>query len=191
MQRFNLKPHPRDELTGPFEISATLKLDNDLDTKSSLCVDFEVKGDLKSLALPEPSTVRRRQHELWKATCFDVFVQTTSQAYREFNFAPSGDWACYQFSGYRAEMRLPQLLATPDIRTKRSLTTYSMTIHMMAIDLFDDPNTVEVSLGISAVLKTSVGFEYWAIEHCAQNPDFHHPKSFIAKIHLTSPLRTT
>jgi hypothetical protein len=41
-----------------------------------------------------------RQDDLWKTTCFELFVKAGA-GYSEFNFAPSERWAAYDFTGYR------------------------------------------------------------------------------------------
>ena len=69
-------------------------------------VDFMVAAPPRALALAAPVVEPVRTDGLWKSTCFEVFLLDPSKgAYLEFNFAPSGQWAAYQFDGYRSGMR--------------------------------------------------------------------------------------
>ena len=41
-----------------------------------------------------------RADELWQTTCFEAFLRAADgDGYREWNFAPSGNWAAYDFTG--------------------------------------------------------------------------------------------
>ena len=69
-----------------------------------------------ALRIPPPRAAARRD-ELWKHTCFEAFVaENAGDGYRELNFAPSGEWAMYSFTGYRPghEPR-PKRAVTPEI----------------------------------------------------------------------------
>src|SRR5262249_24055925 len=63
---------------------------------------YSVDGDVERLKVPAPAAPRRAD-KLWQHTCFEAFLaeEDTALGYREFNFAPSTEWAIYQFSGYR------------------------------------------------------------------------------------------
>src|SRR6202035_378030 len=63
-----------------------------------LALTFELDGELARLRLPEDEPPRRA-HELWRHTCFEVFVRVAAEPrYLEFNFAPSCAWAVYRFA---------------------------------------------------------------------------------------------
>jgi len=67
--------------------------------------DFVVDAPPGALRLPAPAPPDRTDG-LWHHTCFEVFLRDPADgAYLEFNFSPSGQWAAYQFDGYRAGMR--------------------------------------------------------------------------------------
>ena len=91
-----LKPHPShadhgvDSLTVFFSRRGT-----------GLYLKFKIIGDPSGILLPsEPGGNRR--NELWKQTCLEAFVRVDgAEGYLEFNFAPNGDWAAYEFDGYR------------------------------------------------------------------------------------------
>ena len=47
---------------------------------------------------------------LWQGTCFEAFLTEEGQPdYTEFNYAPDGRWACYQFDDYRSLLRPDEL----------------------------------------------------------------------------------
>lgn len=65
--------------------------------------------------------------ELWRTTCFEAFVRPAGEnAYREWNFAPSGDWAAYDFTGYREGMANADVSAPPYVRLEDNLTWWSL-----------------------------------------------------------------
>src|ERR671912_1155675 len=69
-----------------------------------LALRYRVGGDLDAIELPPPGAPRRADG-LWLHTCFELFLRAPAEAgYVECNFAPSGEWALYRFSDYRAGM---------------------------------------------------------------------------------------
>ena len=71
-----------------------------------LVLRYVVAGRAKDLRLP-PVSAPVRADELWRHTCFEAFVQASPGAsYYEFNFAPSTQWAAYEFDAYRSGMRV-------------------------------------------------------------------------------------
>jgi len=68
-------------------------------------LDFSVDAPPRALRLPAPASPERIDG-LWHHTCFELFLRDPRDgAYLEFNFSPSGQWAAYQFDGYRSGMR--------------------------------------------------------------------------------------
>jgi len=119
-----------------------------------------------------------RADDLWRTTCFEAFLRRTGDdAYREWNFAPSGSWASYDFSGYRHSIGDAPVTAEPYLRTEDNLTWWGLgaTIAMEA--------GVQWELGLSAVLEEADGTKsYWALAHPGEKPDFHHPGCFTARL---------
>ena len=57
--------------------------------------------------------------QLWRHTCFEAFIAVEGQpAYHEFNFAPSGEWTVYAFSGYRDGGPLADEMMRPHIAVR-------------------------------------------------------------------------
>ena len=102
------------------------------------------------------------------------FVKEDGEAaYREFNFAPSGDWALWAFDGYRAGMRAA---ATPAPRLR--------VIHAaegLCADAILDADVVHGflgappwAIGLAAVVEEGDGHRsYFACRHEGERPDFH------------------
>ncbi len=62
-----------------------------------------------------------RSDGLWRHTCFEAFIRASSDiGYYELNFSPSGQWAAYQFSGYRNGMRVADEITGVPIEVRSS-----------------------------------------------------------------------
>ena len=83
-----------------------------------LAVRFVVEADMSRIVLPR-SRQPARADELWRHTCFEVFVGLPeSEAYCELNFSPSGEWAIYGFVGYRRGMAAIEVRRPPRIAVR-------------------------------------------------------------------------
>jgi hypothetical protein len=144
-----------------------------------LALAFSLDGDLDRLRLPPPRP-SRTVHGLWRHTCFEAFVAVNgTAAYREFNFAPSGEWAAYAFRGYRDGAPVPDDAPAPEIIVRRAADR----LELDALIRLDDSSATHahapLRLGLAAVIEERHGaLSYWALRHPAANPDFHHPDAF-------------
>lgn len=135
-----------------------------------LWLRFIADGDPDAAAWPV-LVPQARADDLWKHTCFEVFVQT-ADGYVEYNLSPSGQWASYRFTGYRDGMAPAEEVAT-----------------VWGLDAGDDYVALEAQIelpldaariGLSAVIEAADGSKsYWAVAHPGDKPDFHHPDSFV------------
>jgi hypothetical protein len=138
---------------------------------------FGVRAPASRFRIPE-QTRPGRADGLWQTTCFEAFLRAEGEErYREWNFAPSGDWAAYDFAGYREGMEAPEVLSEPYLRMEDNLTWWA----------FGATVAVEAGhrwqLGLSAVLEEQDGTKsYWALSHPCDQPDFHHPDCFVARL---------
>ena len=73
-------------------------------TPDGATATFRAIGDVAQLIVPAPATPERTDN-LWKTTCFEIFVAGEGAAYREYNLSPSGQWASYDFDRTREGMR--------------------------------------------------------------------------------------
>ena len=72
-----------------------------------LALDYRLHGDLAALDLPAADTALPLER-LWAFTCLEAFVAAAGDvAYREFNFAPNGQWHRFAFSAYRQGVTPP------------------------------------------------------------------------------------
>lgn len=136
---------------------------------------YGVLGSLEAVEIVAPAAPERVD-ELWKKTCFELFVgNIEDEIYLEYNFAPSGQWAAYQFSGYRADMAELET-EVPDIQTEENESVLNVSVKFQLPDAWRGRALLA---GVSAVIATKSGdFSYWAVAHPPGKPDFHHRDCF-------------
>jgi hypothetical protein len=126
---------------------------------------FRLTGDIDKIVIPPPA--EGRKDELWRTTCFELFVDRGSGRYREFNLSPSGAWAAYDFDGYRQGMNA----AAADIAIR--FTSEGNRLTMVAV--IDSEFPAFAPVGLSAVIEEAEGaIGYWASSFAPGKPDFHH-----------------
>lgn len=169
--------HPATPCTLPLQIDVRLAVAGST-AGPGLLLRYEVQGDTSRLLLPGPATPGPADG-LWQHTCFEAFVGVDGDpAYREFNFSPSGQWACYRFGAERqrdgaAEAR--QRPVTPDIDWQSTPDGLSLLawlpLHALPVPVTDQA----WDIGLTAVVETTDGqLSYWALRHPGARPDFHH-----------------
>ena len=138
---------------------------------------FGVSAPAERFVIPAPAEPERTDG-LWKTTCFEAFLRPLGErSYREWNFAPSGQWASYQFSDYREDMAEAEVSQPPYIRIEDNFTWWALGASIAV------PADSNWELGLSAVLEEKDGTKsYWALAHPAEKPDFHAPDCFVAKL---------
>ena len=126
-----------------------------------------------ALVLP-PRAEPARADGLWQTTCAELFLALPEGRYREFNFSPSGEWAAYDFHGYRTGMSEYQPARPPRIETDQGLSVSTLTVFL--------PESEFAGIGfaaLSAVIEEQGGRKsYWAARHGGEKPDFHNPACF-------------
>lgn len=176
MASFTLRPH---ETTPPGVIDS---MDVAVSREGSrLTLTYFIQGDTSRLHLP-PFLSRERADGLWTTTCFELFVRQTDDAYLEFNFSPSGQWAAYRFEGYRDGMR--PVAGAPVLDSGHRVETGAMGF-VALVDIKTEEFAADgaLRLGLSAVIEEEDGAKsYWALTHPSDKPDFHHPNSFALEI---------
>ena len=126
---------------------------------------FRAIGDVTQMVIPQPAPPERT-NELWKATCFEIFVAGHGGGYSEFNLSPSGAWAAYEFDGYRQGMH--NLNAVIEIDTSTSNKQLEVTAKIESE--FPLPSHV----GLTAVIEEADGvIRYWSTAFAPGKPDFH------------------
>jgi hypothetical protein len=145
----------------------------------SLMLNFCLAGDVSGLSIPE-SRSPRRADRLWRHTCFEAFVMAgEGPEYREFNFSPSGEWAVYDFRGYRDGGVLENEHA-PGIVVHKAMDRLELGAEIGQGLL---PHGRPLRLGLSAVVEDAGGLlSYWALRHPPGEPDFHHSDAFAVQM---------
>ena len=147
-----------------------------------LAITYSLEGELSRLCLPAqcaPSPV----DGLWQHTCFEAFVSVKgAPAYREFNFAPSSQWAAYAFQDYRDGAQLSPDL-NPQIKMRALENRFEVDALIRQECLPPTQKNTRLLLGLSAVIEEEGNvFSYWGLKHPSTRPDFHHPDSFILEL---------
>ena len=126
---------------------------------------FHAVGYVSQLMVPPPVTPGRAD-DLWRTTCFELFVGDEGESYREFNFSPSRAWAAYAFESHRSGRR--DIDARIEIET--TLNNKSLLVTAKIESEFSDPAPV----GLTAVIEERDGLlRYWATTFAPGEPDFH------------------
>lgn len=127
---------------------------------------FRVNGDPSCLRIPA-SAEPARADELWRTTCCELFVAgLDGPEYLEFNLSPSGQWAAYRFSDYRAGMVGLDAIATINFVPDSKGFTLEAAIKC------ELPNPARA--GLTVVIEEVDGhIRYWASGFAPGKPDFH------------------
>jgi hypothetical protein len=143
-----------------------------------LTLTYRLSGRTADIVLPQPAASLRRD-ELWRTTCFEAFIRPgDSEAYFEFNLAPSGEWAAYSFSGYRSEMANAEV-APPVIAFSAGPDGWALTATLGLPDIA----AVPWRIALTAVIEEAGGRKsYWSLAHAPGRPDFHHASGFILEL---------
>jgi len=171
-----LKPFRSDAATAALALAAEAQW-----CSGQLELQFRLEGPLDQLVLAEPSPAPQRRDGLWRSSCFEAFVGAVGQeGYWELNLSPSGDWNLYRFDGYRRGGRPEAAIQQLPSRCHRSpqRLTLELTLPGEGWLATGDPR---LELALTTVLEhRQMGCQYWALQHAAAEPDFHHRGSFMA-----------
>ena len=140
--------------------------------------------DAGLLRLP-PRGGARRSDGLWQHSCFEAFLRPdASDAYYEFNFAPSGDWAAYRFAARRADRTLP-LVAPPVVSVEPLPDGLAVKARIDLAPLPELAGARAIDAGLAAVIESADdALSWWALAHGGDKPDFHDPATFVLRIAL-------
>ncbi|WP_332673530.1 DOMON-like domain-containing protein [Aromatoleum sp.] len=171
-----LHPHPLASAPA-WRVLASLR-----EAADGLAVRYRIEGGLAGLRIPAPQPPAPKDG-LWAHTCFELFVGDAGSArYREFNFSPSGEWAAYDFRGYRerdAGYELPADVEPPRIATGSGAAWLEVEAFVPSRRL-PPVATAALRLGLTAVVETVDGrLSYWALHHPGARPDFHDRDGFV------------
>lgn len=159
-----------------FEIFSELSLDPKDSLRLSLV--FKVNDELSEVDLENrvlffDGKFMERKDELWKMTCFEMFLNPKGQKqYYEFNFSLAGTWNCYRFAGYR----FPQ---PPEVSTDFEIEKMVWKSKQLEITVKNNSQFQKFNVGLTAVIKNKKNqTTYFALKHDGGKPDFHVSSAF-------------
>ena len=177
--QLNLVPHPATPPSEPtFKVWANVEHAGALGVVASTNIWFGIGAPAGRFVLPEVKEEPARAEDLWETTCFEAFLRAQGEkGYREWNFAPSGDWAAYDFTSHR-KGKSEADVGAPYVRVEDNMTWWAVGA-TIAVDA-----GVPWELGLSAILEEKDGTKsYWALAHPeGDKPDFHDPACFAAHL---------
>lgn len=161
----------------PAKAVRSIAVEVELSFDDGFALRFIVDGEIGALVLPQGEgelvIADSSTDGLWQSSCFEAFLTEEGQPdYTEFNYAPDGRWACYQFDDYRSLLRIDQL-APWRMEVERSPGRFAMRIEP---GIFPDTGS---KLALATVIEEIDGTKsYWALCYPPGKPDFHHPDCF-------------
>ena len=126
---------------------------------------FRAIGDISGLVIPPPAPSVRTD-ELWRTTCFELFVSGEGSGYREYNLSPSTAWTAYEFDGYRQGMRDTKAQIEIEVSSDNKI------LSLVAKIVSELPFPSQI--GLTAVMEEADGeLRYWSTAFAPGKPDFH------------------
>jgi len=165
----SLRPHP----DSPSPVTR-VEVELARTAPDALRLAYAIFGDLDAVRYPTAAPPLRTD-ELWKHSCFEVFL-SAEKGYYEFNFSPSSQWAAYRFDGHRRGMR-DAAAADPAIAWSPGQEVARLTATLRL------PADLTGRIGLSAIIEDKDGNRsFWALAHPPGAPDFHHAACFAAQL---------
>ncbi|MCC6828385.1 MAG: DOMON-like domain-containing protein [Novosphingobium sp.] len=173
----SLTPHPDSRQNAVKAVSADVRR-----TATGLALRYELTGDTSALAIPELSNPSRAD-ELWKHTCFEVFVRKADgKGYLEFNLSPTGEWAAYGFDGYRDGMTNVTAVKSVPIGTRLADQAFALKAEIDLAGVKGLPEG-DWTVAVTSVVEATDGSKsYWALAHPQGKPDFHAADGFVLNL---------
>jgi hypothetical protein len=172
--RLALLPHP-----GHPAPAIRVEAEAERAANGRLALRYRIAGAISGLLLPAPAAPGRAD-ALWRHSCFEAFVRPAASAdYWEFNFAPSGQWAAYRFSGYRRDMAAAEEMPPPEME----MLSAASRVELAATIGLEQLAGLAWQVGLSAVIEERSGRKsWWALAHPPGEPDFHHEDCFALQL---------
>lgn len=167
--RVELIPHP--DAAGPLR-AVTVVVQRDA---GRLRLRYRLEGDLDGVRVPLPVEPAFTLG-LWEHTCVEAFVAAEgAAAYHELNLSPSGAWAAFAFTDYRALGVLDGEVPAPRIEARLAHGALDLGAVVDLEALAPSYATASLRLGLSAVVEAvDGGLSYWSLLHPPGRADFHH-----------------
>jgi hypothetical protein len=178
---FALQPHPTGPVLPGWRVDVATRW-----SVRGLVAEYTLAVPAGRLALSPRSAVPAARDFLWKRTCGELFVGVRGEpGYIEFNFSPSGDWASYQFDGYRQNSRdrfwrgpPPEVRVMPGEGATRLIATVPYEAFQC---LLRDELMPPLEAAFTLVLEDGLGdLSFWSLAHPRAEPEFHDRAGFVA-----------
>ena len=189
-QACRLRVHPAGDVSGLCGRALRgLQVVPAFDADGALLLEYRLQADLSQLRVPEPAQPRACEG-LWQHTCMEAFIGSGGGDYVEFNFSPSGEWACYRFAAYRQALDEPFGGGSPSRSGPVPECSTTCAVDGLHLRARIPPGLLPVAspggawvLGLSAVLEGRAGeLAYLALHHPCARPDFHHHEGFVLRL---------
>jgi hypothetical protein len=143
-----------------------------------LVVNYQLLGDTGAVRWPAAAANERRD-ELWKHSCCELFIASAetsanTRGYTEFNWSASGEWAAYEFGGYRKGMRDRSMPVTPAIECQLASAQWQMRVSLHW------PTPLHRMAAACIIEPLEGPLSYWALRHPSAKPDFHNAGGFVS-----------
>ena len=149
---------------------------------NTLALRYSLLSTLAELLIPTPADIPARKNELWKETCFELFLAVRgSPTYWEFNLSPAGHWNVYRFASYRQGMEEEKIFTSMDFSVQRQSESLLLDVEVNLDKIIQEKQPIEA--GLSAVITLRTGeLTYWALTHGGRQADLHRRDSFVVKL---------
>ena len=176
MSNFSLIPFASDALP-------TIEIVGNIDRSDNiLSIEYQLLGDLDSVAIASPAVAPSRKFELWESTCFEFFIGVLGDRnYWEFNLSPSGDWNVFHLNDYRQALRDEIAFTMLPFNVDRSANSLTLKLELDLSQIISIDRQIEVSIA-TVIRSTQDKISYWALTHIGEEADFHSRDSFVIKI---------
>ena len=148
----------------------------------TLNTGFWIRDPNLMIQWPEAAASNPRRDFLWEQTCFEIFIGVHGEDYyREINLSPSEAWQAYQFEEYRYPENMPPQAAYDIELNQLKRTHYGLNVSLDLTEfmLVHKLKWSDLYIGLSAVLQTSQGEQYYAMQHSSPQADFHNKRDWL------------
>lgn len=172
-QSFSLQPFPMDKPLSGLEITGKIAR-----RSNTLVIRYALLDHLAEAVIPAAADVPARRNELWKETCFELFLSVgDSPRYWEFNLSPSGHWNIYRFENYRQGMQEETAFASLPFAVQRLPDLVSLALEADSEGIAGKGDTLKVGI-CTVIIHRDGELSYWALTHPGPKPDFHRRDGF-------------
>ena len=157
----------------------------DYQAPSILNIGYWLQDPNQMMQWPSLVTAHPRQDFLWQDTCFEIFIGVNhDDFYREINLSPSQAWQAYQFEEYRYPENMPPDLAKDIelVQLKRTHYGLNVTLDISAFMQQNQLKPQDLYVGLAAILNTTQGLRYYAMQHSSPMPDFHNKRDWLYQL---------